>query len=340
MNSSTQFMSSEYGIRAYTAAELAALGDQPVVLLTEAPLRLVEAARNVIHGESNLGKTFFALGAAVELALAGHRVLVLVGEGAEGHTAVRLRGLCLARGAELAGLEDRLISVFGLGVIDEPEGEETLVALVERIAPALTIVDPLASYFLGDENKSEIVAKVLAVLDRVIALGSALLLVHHDRKTSRDTGRDMRGSSRIRAWADTIVGLEGRAGTVVLHDEKQRHLAKREPLAYALAFEPGGAIRINGCEVPMSGKAARKDRSSERAREVMRVLEHGPRNKHQLATTLHLGKATLDKILADLVSRGDVEERVERVRDAMGREREQRVFGRPLGEANGFAPVR
>ena len=332
-------MSTRNSLRLYTAAELAGRADESVVLLTERPLRLVEGARNVVHGESNLGKTFFALSAAVSVARDGRRVLVFVGEGAEGHTASRLRGLCLGQGAELVGLGDRLISVFGAGVIDEPEGEEVLLSLVDRLQPALTIVDPLASYFVGDENKSDTVAKVLVVLDRVVALGSALLLVHHDRKLSRDAGRDMRGHSRIRAWADTIAGLEARGGLVVVHDEKQRHLEKAAPLAFELVFEPEGVIRIVGRPVPATGRPARSDPSTRRAEQVRQLLATGPRTKHQLRTSLHISGDAVDEVLSDLMARHTVVRRTERVRDARGREREQTVYGLAEGPAEESAAV-
>lgn len=315
-------------VRIHTAAELDEFRDDGPRFLTTAPLKIAFGARNIAHGPSNCFKTFFVLDSGVQVASAGEQVLLINGEGDEPRIADRLRGLCAMRGLTLPALGTRLVAVFGAPPLDDDAGATFLHELVAKVKPVQTSLDPFASLFLGDENRSDAVARVLNVLDGVVAMRSAVVLVHHDRKLGKDVGRDMRGHSRMRAWADTITGFEERDGQIVLHDEKQRDIAKSEPRAYVVRF---GADGLVSAIESVARTPSRREREAAEATEQLlvktrAVLAAGPTTKHKLLVALSVSASTAERLLQRLVDLGEAEKRPVVMTDSRGRETKRDAY--------------
>ena len=76
--------------------------------------------------------------------------------------------------------------------------------LINELRPAITIVDPLGK-LLRKEDKKEDVESTLTTLDRLIeTYGTAIHLIHHANKGKQESLENMRGSTALPAWADTI----------------------------------------------------------------------------------------------------------------------------------------
>jgi hypothetical protein len=116
------------------------------------------------------------------------------------------------------------------------------------VVPALVILDTLARTFSGNENAQEDMNRYVAAAGRLQALGSAVLILHHNRK---DGG--YRGSTALPGALDTMIDAKKTATGVVLTCEKQKDdepfdtiVLKRQivPLGDVLADE-GDVIDLN-----------------------------------------------------------------------------------------------
>jgi hypothetical protein len=84
------------------------------------------------------------------------------------------------------------------------EGANALTRMVELIRPAMVVIDPLVSFFGGNENDTEQVTAFTRRLDKLIQQYEfALVIIHHANKAS-----EIRGSSALQAWTDGLIKLE------------------------------------------------------------------------------------------------------------------------------------
>ena len=89
-------------------------------------------------------------------------------------------------------------------------------ALVDRLADEhtrrgldLVVIDPLAAFLPGpDENHAATMLAALAPLQRLTAIGLAVLLLHHPRKAS-GAALEPRGSGALPSSADVLAELDG-----------------------------------------------------------------------------------------------------------------------------------
>jgi hypothetical protein len=97
----------------------------------------------------------------------------------------------------------------------KPTTDEWL-ALVDRLADEharhgldLAVIDPLAAFLPGQgENHAGTMLAALAPLQRLTAVGLAVLLLHHPRKDSREA-LEPRGSGALPGFADVLAELDG-----------------------------------------------------------------------------------------------------------------------------------
>ena len=89
--------------------------------------------------------------------------------------------------------------------------------LIDALAarrPDLVVIDPLASFLPGrSENDSATVLEALLPLQKLLAGGSAVLVLHHPRKGASAPGQAARGSGALAGWADVLIEMERPAGT-------------------------------------------------------------------------------------------------------------------------------
>lgn len=206
----------------------------------EAPDELVEGVMtlrsvSVLYGDSNSGKTFFALSIAAAVAsgtpwhgrqVDGGLVVYLA---TESPASVRSRVQAIRK---LTGLRlDRLAIVqVPVNFYTGPEDAANIVRLVQEVEEQrgerarLVIGDTLARISAGaNENSGEDMAPVMARFDLVSqSTGAAVLIVHH---TGKDAARGARGWSGIRAHIDTEIEVVESDGSRVATITKQRELA-------------------------------------------------------------------------------------------------------------------
>lgn len=92
--------------------------------------------------------------------------------------------------------------------LDDDRQVEALCRKADEIGAALVAIDALRRASAVDENSSNEVALIGRIAQRLTANGKrAVVLVHHDGKRG-----DPRGSTDLRALADSVVHLEPRGG--------------------------------------------------------------------------------------------------------------------------------
>lgn len=209
---------------------------------------LDRGALSVVFGESNVGKTFFALDLAVHVAAArdwhGHKV-----SGKLGHTSPVVYVAC--EGGQ--GLRNRIAAIRqndpDLAAAAEPNfmllptsldlcGCNDAGALIDAIenrcrAPSLIIIDTLAMAFGGgDENTAKDMGLFIANCSRLkTETGAHVMVIHHSGK---DTSKGARGSGSLRAAADSEIELTRSGGVIMANDRKQRDKEKGDVFAYKL----------------------------------------------------------------------------------------------------------
>jgi hypothetical protein len=209
---------------------------------------LIEGAMSVVYGESNCGKSFFALDLALHVA-AGERwrgrdvrqggVLYLALEGSHG-IRNRVCAFKSAKGFDAPELPFAVVSV-GLNLLnpaaDTGRVIDTVTAAADRMRlPVLLIVVDTLSRALagGNENAPEDMGALVGNADRIRqALSAHVQFIHHSGK---DAARGARGHSLLRAATDTeieVTRVPG-AGTSTARVTKQRDLAVEGEFAFRL----------------------------------------------------------------------------------------------------------
>ncbi len=203
---------------------------------------LLEAsALSVLYGESNSGKTFFAVDMAMHVALNrawrnkrvnGGPVVYVAAEGGSG---IRRRLLAFRQYHALDSADVPFyllassVDLFSVGADCSPL-IEMLQAIAQDTGPvSLTVVDTLARAMAGgDENSAQDMGTFIGNLDAIrAATGSHLLVVHHSGK---DRAKGARGHSSLRAAIDTEIEIADYSARVV----KQRDGARDEAMAFRL----------------------------------------------------------------------------------------------------------
>lgn len=237
------------------------------------------ATVSVVYGESNVGKTFFALDLALHVAAGriwrGHRVQggPVVYVAAEGGFGIHNR-IVAARTADSSLLTEAEFHLLPIAIdlfeaIDSGALHEALNKLGVR--PDMIVFDTLArSMGGGDENSAQDMGKVIASIDRIRrATAAHVMVVHHSGK---DTSRGARGSSALRAAVDTEVELTRKDEVITAAQKKQRDQAVGPQFSFRLDDvllgidedgDPVTTCRVVPCDVPYSGADRRKPSPSE-----------------------------------------------------------------------------
>lgn len=199
----------------------------------------------VVFGESNSGKTFFALDIAVALAskrawrgrkTQGGLVIYIAGEGVQGvvvRVAANRQRELLSAGAPLAIVTRAADLLNPSGDIDDllklikdaesQSGEKCVLIVVDTLARAMPG---------GNENDAQPMGAVIANSDRLRnEIGAAVLLIHH---AGKDATKGARGHSSLRAAVDTEILVEGRDGVRTATVVKQRDLPSGDVFTFEL----------------------------------------------------------------------------------------------------------
>lgn len=216
---------------------------------------LTSGAMSVVYGESNSGKTFFALDLALHVA-AGRQwrdreveqgfVMYLSLEGSHG---IRNR---VAAWKAKEGMEDANIPFaivpYSVNLLDSEADVGAVIDTAKAVAekfgqsPSLIVVDTLARAIAGgNENSSEDMGALVRNGDLIRqATGAHLMWIHHSGK---DQAKGARGHSSLRAATDTEIEVAAvgvaRQATIT----KQRDMECSGAFGFTLRAVELGATR-------------------------------------------------------------------------------------------------
>jgi hypothetical protein len=125
--------------------------------------------------------------------------------------------------------------------LDIPEHAEEFLRVVAHVDARFVVIDSMRRVVSGDENTSGAIDCLYACLCRLKAMGVAVLVLHHARKKGGGVteGEMGRGSSDVKAMADTYIECYQKSGTKVLVKwNKMRSQMAPEPQMLVLREEP------------------------------------------------------------------------------------------------------
>lgn len=238
----------ERDLHVLRAAELPAQRPEKAWLVRELWSHL---AVGFIGGQPKSGKTWLALDLAVSVASGTHCLgrfpvdqpgptLAYLAEDSLPCVRERLAGLCAQRKLPLQSLDLHLIDTPRLR-LDASEDQALLSRAIFKLEPRLLILDPLVRLHALDENSATDIAPLLGWL-RALARAHelAIAVVHHmSKKSRRQLGQSLRGSSDLHAWADSSAYLTRQQDKLLLTLE-HRSSPARSPLPLQLALGPDG----------------------------------------------------------------------------------------------------
>jgi KaiC/GvpD/RAD55 family RecA-like ATPase len=213
----------------------------------EAPDELVEGLMTigssvVVYGDSNSGKTFWALSVATAIATGedcyGRKtdpgLVVYLASEAPASIRSRMQAIKKFHGCSLENLAMVPVPMnFYVGDQDAHDVIELVRAIeIAKGKPVRLIIgDTLARMSAGaNENSGEDMGPVMARFDQVAtATGAAMMIIHHNGK---DAARGARGWSGIRAHIDTEIEVSEKDGSRSVTVTKQRELPSKGETIY------------------------------------------------------------------------------------------------------------
>ena len=213
-----------------------------------------------------MGKSWFGLDLAVSVASgtpalgrfpvdATGPALVYLAEDALPRVRDRVAHLCRHRGLNLSRLDLQVVTADRLR-LDTERDQLALDQTVQRIRPALLLLDPLVRLHSLDENSASDISSLLGFLRAINRRYQlALVLVHHMAKRSRrNLGQSLRGSSDLHAWTDSACYLVRRPDDRLQLTVEHRSAPAPDPLL--LRLSGGGdqplSLLVDSADAPPS----------------------------------------------------------------------------------------
>jgi phage/plasmid primase-like uncharacterized protein/KaiC/GvpD/RAD55 family RecA-like ATPase len=228
----------------------------------EAPDELVEGLMTigssvVVYGDSNSGKTFWALSVATAIANGSEcygrktdaGLVIYLASEAPASIRSRMQAIKKYHGCDLENLAMVPVPMNFYNGDQDAQDVIELVRAIEQIKGKpvrLIIGDTLARMSAGaNENSGEDMGPVMARFDQVAtATGAALMIIHHNGK---DAAKGARGWSGIRAHIDTEIEVIEKEGIRMVNVTKQRELpSKGEAIYFKLEVVEMGISKFGG----------------------------------------------------------------------------------------------
>lgn len=211
---------------------------------------LDRGAFSVVYGESNVGKTFFALDLALHVAalldLDGNNrdwhgirvkrgsVVYVAGEGGSGINN-RIEAIRRERPHLTEDLDgtDFILMKTALDLCGATDAAALCEAFKDHDYVDLIVIDTLAMAFGGgDENTAQDMGRFVQNCRQIReATGAHVMVIHHSGK---DASKGARGSGSLRAAADTEIELTREGDVIVATQRKQRDMPADKSFAYTL----------------------------------------------------------------------------------------------------------
>lgn len=295
------------GVRLVNVAT-AEIEDAALETVVAEPVAIYRGQFVAVYGHPGSLKTFMLLSMAVRAALAGERVLWFAGEGSCSALLRRLEMLALGQRRSREALGENFQLVHGAFDFCGDGVESFLEELTRRFWPSLVVVDPMASFFSGEENSATAMQPFLDIVRGWSAAEIATVLVHHSRKSSEFGSQDLRGSSALRAAVDAVFSVsrpDSAQAEIVVKHEKARD---EEPQsAKHVEFRFAGA-EVVAVVVRAGGPPARAPRvSTEEQVKGLLAVSSGPLLKQQIRQQLRMSGQAVTDALEALLAAGVVE---------------------------------
>lgn len=277
-------------------------------------------ALGIIYAEAGVGKSFYALSLALELARGGAwcgtqldkplEVLYVAGE----------RETDLRDRAEAWTLhyEQKLPKSFSLFPAMPQLGKETqigaLCQVIRERGSRVVIIDTYARATLGiDENASSEAGQIAESLDRVreATQGGLVLVVHHTNKTGASGMNSIRGSSALAGAADIAIQLDAKERGIEVKVTKSNAGAAPEAMFYkleAVALSAGddGWVRSGAVMVEATAPPYRKKTD----KVLLAILEGFDLadgfSRRDTEQVLNVKRSAAGTLLKELIETGDL----------------------------------
>ncbi|MCP4202279.1 MAG: AAA family ATPase [bacterium] len=278
-----------------------------------------QQAVGIVGGEPKCYKSFLALDVAVSVASGAPclrrfpvensgPVLLFAAEDALPVVKQRLLGISTAADVDFQSLDIHVITSPSLR-LDLERDLDRLRKTVDVIRPVLLILDPFVRLHRIDENAAADVAPLLAALRHLQrAFGTAVLLVHHARKSgAARPGQALRGSSELHAWGDSNLYLRRTRDRLLLSVEQ-----RAAPSISALTLElhqDGDALALRVLPDAEHSAASVPAPKLTPAQRIEQALSDGAlMSRRQLRDACRIRNATLTETLSQLLAAGRVVE--------------------------------
>jgi hypothetical protein len=311
------------GVWVGTWEELEALDlPESTVLANVGDVPLHSAESLLIYGPSNVGKSLLGMRLALAVAASGKPVLIVQGEGSKRNFRERLRRLAtgLAHDAMALAMPHVHLTHGNFGLV---EHIALWKAMVEKAKPALVMIDPMVSYFRGDENAADEMAVFLSHVDIAKAAGATVVVVHHSTKPDSEGKSRERGSGALRAWCDEAIGVtKGKADEVLLTHDKSREHGMKGVQRINWTFTDA-LIACDFAEAPPD--AAKKAKEHKRERDLLGELDLAGGEMPLADVRKKLGSLSgtaLQELVSGLEEKGLVHRVTSESEDSLGRGRD------------------
>ena len=269
------------------------------------------AAVGVIGGAAKACKSTLALDLAVSVASATpclgrfevHTpgpVLVYLAEDALPRIRDRVAQLCQHRRVSLSDLPLHVVTAPSVR-LDLERDRLALQQTLSCLRPTLLILDPLVRLHRLDENSASDVSGLLGFLREINRRYQlAVMLVHHMAKRSRrDLGQALRGSSDLYAWLDSACYLVRLADQRLRLTVEHRAAASPDPLLLRLAADNDEPLRL----LVDTAQSSLPSSLTEAVRTHL-LQAPGPLSRTTLRQQLRVNNSRLGEALTTLQERG------------------------------------
>lgn len=264
----------------------------------EPPPWLVEDVlyKSKIHwvaGEPGGGKTFVALGLAVNLMRVGHTVLWVDEEAGPHQTALRLKGM----GAdEIPGLDDLFKFVTMTGFDSGPRALDALIRKAEEFTPSMIVfdsaMDMLSQAGADEDSNTEVTGWIKTALEPMKQRGAAVVVLDHVTKSRDNRGSWARGAGAKKAKSDVLWKFsqtkefnEHTVGFIEMERGKDRDGRLPKKVVYRIGGQDGRIVfdRQDAVDQP-------KVPESDLGQRVARYLQANARGSEEALSTAQVCK--------------------------------------------------